>query len=280
MKKWGVDTSYLIFDENATTPVIIEKVRKNGNNDAIHSFSFYCPRCNSFLPRYRPVTKKQIDPILEKKPVVDICYIDRVSSGALKIARICKDMGAIIFFEPTKIKDDRQFHEILKISDILKYSNEIQITDLKIVNESTVPLKIETRGSLGLSYYLNNENVKNKKWKSIKAFQVSHVVDSAGAGDWCSAGIIHILKRENIFSIDLLDDVTLKKALMFGQALAGINCQFYGARGSMYSLSKEKFQQSTIYLLNKIDRPINGDISILSNPKKTKGYCPICNNKL
>ena len=114
----------------------------------------------------------------------------------------------------------------------------------------------------------------------MKAFQILNVIDTAGSGDWCSAGIIHFLKKENISTINQLDENKLKKGLRFGQALAGLNCQFYGARGNMYSLSKEKFQQAIVDLLNNGEGNVVSDISKLKNPQKNKGYCLICNEKL
>ena len=150
MKNWCVDTSFLDFDNKATTPIIIEKVKKNGNGNATHTFSFFCPECQSFLPRYRPVTVKQMDSIVRNFPHSDVCYIDRVSGGALKYGKMCKENGSIVFFEPTKIKDDKQFASILEITDILKYSGDIPIIDNKIVQESNIPIIIETHGSSGV----------------------------------------------------------------------------------------------------------------------------------
>lgn len=278
LKKWGVNFSFLDFDEKASVPVIIEKVRQIENGKSTHSFSFFCPECNSFLPRYRSITIKQAISSIENLPYADYCYIDRVSSGALKFARLCKDRGAIIFFEPTKIDDTNLFNEFLKISDILKYSNEICITDSRIVHESNVPLIIETQGFSGLIYRLDNKG-KDEKWHKMKAFQIKNVVDTAGAGDWCSAGIIHIFSSEKIKNINQLDEKTLKRALKFGQALAGANCKFFGARGSMYALSKEEFRNLIADTLNHQDTPITDAVSTLKlkRPKKIKENCPICN---
>jgi len=280
MKRWGVNTSFLKYDEKASTPVIIEKVRQNGNGDLTHTFSFYCPTCDSFLPRYRPITIKQIDSFFYKIPQSDVCYIDRVSSGALDYAKKSKKNGSIIFFEPTKINGDNQFREILEISDILKYSNDITISDKKIIEQCSIPLIIETRGSLGLTFNLIDESGIKRKWKNMKAFPITDSVDTAGSGDWCSAGIIHILKMGNVQKIDQLDEKIVKKALRFGQALAGLNCKFYGARGSMYALSKSKFQQSIIEILNKENCIINQNILKTEKPKRKAGYCPICNEKI
>lgn len=279
MKKWNVNTKYIHFDDKATTPIIIEKVVIN-NSDSTHKFSFYCPECNSILPRYRPSTIKQIDSDIMDIPKSYVCYIDRVSSGALRLAKACKDRGTIIFFEPTKIKDEKNFHEILKITDILKYSDDISVIDRNVIDKCNVPLIIETRGSAGLIYLLRNKMVQKAKWEEMKAFQVTKILDSAGSGDWCSAGLIHFLRNKKIFSIDQLDKNTLKDALALGQALAGLNCIFFGARGSMYFLSKEEFQQSVIDILSNGKIDAVSDISILQKPKTSIGHCFICNEKL
>jgi fructokinase len=282
LKKWGVDTTYLKIEDKASTPVIIEKVRQKENGGSTHAFSFFCPECNSFLPRYRPITRKQAVSILDNLPASYVCYIDRVSAGSLEYAKSCKDKGAIIFFEPTKIDENQNFSKILEICDILKYSNEICITDPKIVRDSDVPLKIETLGSSGLLFSFNNRLLRkgNKKWQKIKAFSIKDVVDAAGAGDWCSAGLIHFLNMKKIKDINQLDEKTLRTALNFGQALAAGNCKFFGARGSMYALSKEEFHKLINDILNNRDLSTSDMTTLkLKRPKKNKDRCPICNEK-
>jgi len=282
LKKWGVDTSYLQFDDKASTPVIIEKVRQRENGESTHAFSFFCPECNSFLPRYRPITIKQVESILDDLPTSGICYIDRVSGGTLEYAKSCKNKGSLIFFEPTKIDDNNNFRKILEICDVLKYSNEICITDPNIVRDSDVPLKIETLGSSGLLFSFNNglSRKRSEKWQKMRAFPIKYFVDAAGAGDWCSAGLIHFLNMKKITDIRQLDEKTLKFALNFGQALAAVNCGFFGARGSMYALSKEEFHKIVNDILKKKDISTSNIPSLqLKRPKKNKGCCPICNEK-
>ena len=114
----------------------------------------------------------------------------------------------------------------------------------------------------------------------MRAVPISNVVDTAGAGDWCSAGIIHILRKEKIQKISDANEIIIKQAVKFGQALAGLNCMFYGARGSMYALSKEKFQQYTIEILTDTQSQIIDDRSILTTPKIIKGSCSICSKKV
>lgn len=161
MNRWGVNTSLLKFDAKATTPIIIERLKQNGNDIPSHSFSFFCPECHSFLPRYRPITMRFMNSIIEKIPCSKICYIDRISSGSLKLAEFCKENGSILFFEPTKITEDKKFYRFLEISDILKYSNDNDVVDPEIIEGVDIPLKIETRGSSGLIFSLN-KNDKSK----------------------------------------------------------------------------------------------------------------------
>ena len=66
--------------------------------------------------------------------------------------------------------------------------------------------------------------------------------DTAGAGDWCTAGIIHRLGQQGLRGLQQVTAAQLQDALCFGQALAAWNCGFEGARGGMYSVDKEAFR--------------------------------------
>jgi fructokinase len=94
-------------------------------------------------------------------------------------------------------------------------------------------------GANGLLY----RSFKNKpdEWRFLPALHIDNAIDTAGAGDWCSAGIIHTL-YENIGTSILatLTITQLEQVLVFGQFLSAINCNFYGARGLMYNLSYEE----------------------------------------
>lgn len=280
MKKWGVDLSYITFDNKASTPVIIEKLKKTQDRDLTHSFSFVCPECKSFLPRFRPIPSKQIDTLIPAMPQSDVCYIDRVSSGALKLAKICKDNGGLIFFEPTKIYDNKQFLSILEITDVLKYSRDASIIDNHILKNMNTPLIIETQGSLGLRYCITSNHATPKKWNKLPAFPVSNIIDTAGAGDWCSAGIVHRLQKEKSSLIEKMSAKSIENALIFGQALAALNCMFIGARGCMYALSKKNFQQYVNEILSYSQPNVMPDMQKLAKPKFKKGNCKICNEPL
>src|SRR6185436_1705608 len=65
---------------------------------------------------------------------------------------------------------------------------------------------------------------------------INNVIDTAGAGDWCTAGIISTLFSKNA-SVENLRETNILSALRFGQALSAINCTFEGARGSMYNIT-------------------------------------------
>ena len=83
---------------------------------------------------------------------------------------------------------------------------------------------------------------KDIDWAAVRSRLVSlwpDIKDTAGAGDWCSAGIIDKLGRNGNIGFQNIEKGHIEYALKFGQALSIINCQFFGARGAMYQISKE-----------------------------------------
>jgi len=73
-------------------------------------------------------------------------------------------------------------------------------------------------------------------WEYLETYKVDNLKDEAGSGDWCTAGIIHLLGQEGVRSLKKARNEHILKVLSFGQALAALNCRFEGARGGMYSL--------------------------------------------
>ena len=100
-------------------------------------------------------------------------------------------------------------------------------------------MEIQTLGPEGLRFLLRGSK-RTVSWVSLASYDVK-IKDTAGAGDWTSAGLIHRLFSEGRRSLRSLTKATVTEALAYGQALAALNCQFEGARGAMYQLPKKKF---------------------------------------
>ncbi|GAI67056.1 unnamed protein product, partial [marine sediment metagenome] len=80
-------------------------------------------------------------------------------------------------------------------------------------------------------------------WKTMPAYWVGNSIkDTAGSGDWCSAGIIHAICRFGREHFKNLTHEDIQYSINFGQALAALNCYYTGARGLMYNVSKENLE--------------------------------------
>ena len=106
------------------------------------------------------------------------------------MARASAAQGALIVFEPSSVGDSRLFHEARALTHILKYSHE-RLGHLSEGEATDGPLlEIETFGEEGLRYRSRLPSSASQGWEGLKAYAVDQVKDAAGAGDWCTAGII------------------------------------------------------------------------------------------
>lgn len=235
---WKIELKFIIRNENGRTPIIIEKLKSNG----VHKFMFKCPIRGTNLPRYKPISAKDIDiNILKRDLTPSVFYFDRVSKSALALAQELSSRGTVVVFEPCSIRNKRLFKEALRVCHILKYSRE-QSQILEKVDSGNNPfLEIETLGQGGLRYQVNSGSLK-QSWKTMGAFRLTHVVDTAGAGDWCTAGIVHYLCQREPEKFRKLSIEDIESGLRLGQAFAALNCMFEGARGGMYLLSRDEFE--------------------------------------
>jgi sugar/nucleoside kinase (ribokinase family) len=281
MKKWGVETSLITQSQSGSSPIIVEKIKKKQNGEPAHRFFWKCPCCGSLLPRYQPVLAKDTPPIIEKMPNASVFYFDRVSRSSIELAKENKKRGALVFFEPCVIKDKKLFLECLELADIVKYSHENGVKAQKILQKVDIPLEIKTLGPEGLRFHFKKFGSGKVKRGHMKAYTVHGLIDTAGAGDWCSAGIIHLLGRGGTKIFETLDESAINDAIRFGQALAAISCQFEGPRGIMYSISKTLFQALVNDISNKgrTLEPIEEQRCEKSSPKMVY-YCPACHRHL
>lgn len=100
-------------------------------------------------------------------------------------------------------------------------------------------------GTGGLKFRCFNET----DWTQIEGYSIDNVVDAAGAGDWCTAGMLwHIYRQFGNF--EDLSPNGVSRALQFSQALSALNCTFEGARGLMYNVNKTEL---LLYVQHIID---------------------------
>jgi len=171
-----------------------------------------------------------------------VFFFDRASPGAIFLAEEFKKSGSLIVFEPSGKADERLQRKALSLAHICKYSTE-QFLDLYRNNRERPLLEVQTLGSKGLRF---RQNVPGESgaWERLDALRVGQVKDSAGAGDWLTAGLIFRLGQRGHDGFLATSRKEITDALKLGQALAAWNCQFEGARGGMYSVSAKHFRES------------------------------------
>ncbi len=243
LKSWGVKLRFAGLSPRCNAPIIVHRIGRNCGGISSHRFSWTCPTCKAFLPRYRPVTASAVKRTASQTRNPAVFFLDRVSSAGLLLAREYSRKGAIIVFEPSANANGKHLTEALNLANIVKYSHERKKTLKPFVLRTRPLLEIVTMGSKGLSYRSNIVSCKTDGWRRMKAYRVTIKKDEAGAGDWCTAGIIHNSGEAGLEGFLQITQDQLEQALHFGQALASWNCAFEGARGGMYQVERETFEE-------------------------------------
>lgn len=245
---WGVNNDLIIKGDDGSTPIIIQRISNAKDGNSIHRFEFRNPENGKYLPSFKPVLVKSIEMLYSKISKCDFFYMDRVSRSSIELAKLYKNNGAIVIYEPSSLKVDNLnlINELIEIIDVIKFSNE-RIPNYKdLIPQGKIPLEIETLGKDGINYRTQNLN----EWRHILPFSLSKVVDSAGAGDWTTAGIIKSLIDNNISKIKDIDSNTIESILKYAQALGALSCFYKGARGLMYQVERDNLSILINELIN------------------------------
>jgi sugar/nucleoside kinase (ribokinase family) len=255
LKRWGVSLDFSSQTPTTATPIIVQTIRRDRHGSPVHRFSLVCPVCGAWFPPFRAITRTAAYELIAALAATEpsdfeprVFYFDRVSRGALILAEAFAARGAVIVFEPASVSDAKLFDEALSAAHILKYSHE-RLPNLAERQPAgrTLFLEIETRGSEGLRY--RSSLLQSQAWLTLPAVRAPQVVDTAGAGDWCTAGLLSQLAVTGMSGLADARPCDLAVGLRFGQAAAAIACGYVGARGAMYSLPESRFAQATATLL-------------------------------
>lgn len=232
LEHWNVDCEWAKGEESGSTPVILQVNHDPGTAAARHKFHWRCRDCAGWYPRFKPFVKATAKRVAAKETNPKAFYFDRAFPASLELATAMRAAGAAVVFEPNSVRDEKHFRQALKLAHVVKYSHERVAPHADLIAEPGAWLQIETMGREGLRFALDG-----KKWEHLPAIEAPYVVDTAGAGDWCSAILIDQLFRSGAKGISKATKSHVKKALVLGQAHAALNCAFPGARGAMFSLT-------------------------------------------
>lgn len=227
----GVETDCIRQDTGTPTPIVFQRTVVDKSGRRTHRFSMTCPGCGQWLPRFRPIVRtdaEQAKTKLAEKP--SAFFFDRVSPGILDLARWARNEGAVVMFEPSSFSDDKGFRTAVELCHVLKFSKE-RLGHVKDFGNAAFPsIVIETQGEQGLRIRWHD------KWTSFEAFAAPRFVDAAGAGDWCSAGFLHIASQRGAEGLAAASKDVIERAVRLGQALSALNCGYEGATGLLDAL--------------------------------------------
>lgn len=237
MATWGIRTDLLRLAPHARTPVIVQRIHEDANGHPYHTFSWACRVCGARFPGYQAVRLSAVPDVLARVPRPDVYFFDRVSPAALALAKAYADAGTLVVFEPSAVGEPRLFSAAMESAHVIKYSEErMRTLGAWIAGSDRNPdlvVEIETLGPAGLRYRVGRSG---RRWFHVGPYVVDHVRDTAGAGDWCTAGLLNTLARARTPGGEI-PRAEIRAALEVGQALAAWNCGFEGARGGMYATS-------------------------------------------
>lgn len=239
----NADMRFLHTSQCVATPVVYQFPSEGTKT---HNFSFTCPYCGvkrSF------VTNDDLslpNTVLTEVELPRVFYFDRVTPWTLNLSKEYKQRGTLVVFEPSSLKVDRGlFQQAIKNSHILKYADD-RIDLLEGFDRSSLDIEIQTSGASGLRFRIPRSC---ETWYYQGALEINGVVDTAGAGDWCTAGFLHYLyQTDNFFNWSV---PLIKEALTYGQTLAALNCLYPGARGLARSNNQKSIKAYLIDLLSR-----------------------------
>lgn len=238
LEKWRVNTQFVRQEETGSTPVVVQRICTSINGDPYHRFEWRSPSTGMMLPRYRPLPQRIALEVSTQLPRPKVFYFDRPAPSALFLAARARELGALIFFEPSSANDPESFAEAVALADVVKYAED-RIEPKQVTATKHRPaLEIQTLGSSGLRF--RRGGTGNATWQKLPSAKVTEFKDASGAGDWCSAGIIHCLTQGGRKAFAGADEERIVHSMNCGQHLAAMNCGYEGARGAMYKISSDK----------------------------------------
>lgn len=240
MSRWGVHLDFASCGPTAHTPIIVQEIRRGRDGAPKHKFSWACPKCGKWLPGFKAPTMNAVEAVSAKLSGTQVFFLDRVSRASLILAERAAADGAVVLFEPSGKGDEKLFAEAVRLAHVVKYAEQrfASVPGAMTAHAATL-VEVQTLGDRGLRYR-HRLGSSVSKWQHLNAVAAPRVLDSCGAGDWCTAGFIAKAAASGKSGLVAGGAAGVRAALRYGQTLAAWNVGFEGARGGMYVVSSKK----------------------------------------
>lgn len=242
LRQGGVDVSNVLRVDGHATGAVVEIVSPDMRDG--HRFLFRCPSCGVGLRHSNMVKRAAVRELNDRIDDFGIFFFDRARRSTIELAEKAAERDSLVVFEPYRPPLGSMYERAAATSHVVKYARRSP----RVPPSGWVPpanwrgrLIIETLAQDGLRFMLRDPDQNWLPWRYQAAIQPAAVCDTAGAGDWCTAGVIHDLARAREFDRWSLDNV--EKAITFGQALAAVNVAFPGPRGALHFMNGLKIAQ-------------------------------------
>lgn len=227
LSRAGVDVGGLRLDGSWTTPVVLQEPAEDD-----HVWRFACPRCGTRFAKHRPPPAPAAAALAATGSAPEVFFFDRASLFSVSLARSWRARGSLVVFEPSTPGRPQLFDQAVAAAHLVKYSAQRApaFESRALAGDAAV---VRTAGAAGAAF----RPARSARWTSLPALAAGHVVDTAGAGDWTTAGLL-----ESLFgavggpaasALALADRDALARAVTAGQAWGARACAWVGARPSV-----------------------------------------------
>ena len=234
----GVDTSHIERVPQLRTPCIIEVIR--GTSDGSHHFTYLCPACQTRLPKDAVVSKHRADAESQTIDRFDALFFDRATPSTIRLAKAARESGLLVMFEPPSVPRTANAECAAALSDIVKISLKPNQGpgQWRPAKDADTKFVVETLGAqgVGVRSRLAHGWSTPRVWSAVPQPVIR---DTAGAGDWLTAGLLgSLLQARNALSTSHLE-----KSIEYGQRLSAVSLAFDGPQGALTVLGAKAVRQ-------------------------------------
>ncbi len=234
LRRLDVQLDYVSTNPLVGTPVVVERLRRQAEGGPHHSYSCTCPNCGKWFPRYKAIRIADANAV---NADAEVMYFDRATPGTIRLAERVAAAGGLVVFEPPSIGDEVLFDRASAVAHILKYSHE-RLGCSDVFNRGRGALMhVETLGPDGVRIRFRDEGA----WRAYPAWRLPRISDTAGAGDWCTGGMLDALAKSGHLAPNLLDSADWDAVMASAQGMSAVACTFVGPRGAAQKLDAAEF---------------------------------------